>query len=260
MEIVRLSAFNDNYIFVLSDRPSGMAAVVDPGDGKVVLDYLQQQNLKLHSLLITHHHHDHIGGNRQLLAHFPEAKVYGSDYDFQKRRIPGQTHQLKDGDRLKLFNRTADILFVPGHTQGHVVYYFPPVETDGIGDLFCGDTLFAGGCGRLLEGNPTQMRRSLARLRQLPDRTHVWCAHEYTLKNLRFAVSLRGNNNPALRQRLERVKTWRQLDRPTVPSLLGLEKQTNPFLRWDDPELQAAVAHQDPNRVFAKLRGKRDLF
>lgn len=259
MEIIRLSAFNDNYIFILGDRTANVASVVDPGDGNVVLNYLQQEGLTLESILITHHHHDHIGGNRQLLAHFPNAHVYGSDHDFQKRRIPGQTHALNDGDRLTLFDRTAEILFVPGHTQGHLVYYFPPVNPDGMGDLFCGDTLFAGGCGRLLEGNPTQMRRSLSRLRELPDQTHVWCAHEYTLKNLHFALSLQ-TDNPQLQQRFERVQTWRQLHKSTVPSLLGLEKQTNPFLRWDDPAIQAAVNHHDPNRVFAKLRGKRDLF
>ncbi|OKH12348.1 hydroxyacylglutathione hydrolase [[Limnothrix rosea] IAM M-220] len=259
MEIVRLPAFHDNYIFVLGDRLSGLAAVVDPGDGGVVLDYLRQENLQLTAILITHHHHDHVGGNRQLLAQFPNAKVYASDHDGQKGRIPGQTNILKEGDRLNVLDRTAEILFVPGHTQGHIIYYFPPTKPEGTGDLFCGDTLFAGGCGRLLEGNPAQMWRSLQRIRTLPDKTRVWCAHEYTLKNLRFATSL-DIDNIQLYQRFEEVKALRQQGQATVPSLLAIEKQTNPFLRCDQPEVQAAVSHHEPQRVFAKLRGKRDLF
>ena len=259
MEIVRLPAFHDNYIFVLQHRPSGLAAVVDPGDGRVVLDYLRQENLQLTAILITHHHHDHVGGNRQLAAQFPKVKVYASEHDQGKGRIPCQTDVLKEGDRLNVLDRTAEIMFVPGHTQGHIIYYFPPTKPDGMGDLFCGDTLFAGGCGRLLEGNPTQMWRSLQRIRELPEQTRVWCAHEYTLKNLRFATSL-NIDNTQLHQRFEKVKALRPQKQPTVPSLLGIEKQTNPFLRCDQPEVQAAINHPDPQRVFSKLRGKRDLF
>ncbi|AFY39612.1 Hydroxyacylglutathione hydrolase [[Leptolyngbya] sp. PCC 7376] len=259
MEIIRLPAFHDNYIFILGDRSVGQAVAVDPGDGKVALTYLQQENLQLTAILITHHHHDHIGGNRQLLAHFPDAKVYASEHDWHQGRIPGQTDRLKEGDHLEIFGRTAEIMFVPGHTQGHIVYYFPPIAPDAMGDLFCGDTLFAGGCGRLLEGNPSQMWRSLQRIRALPDQTNIWCAHEYTLTNLRFALGLQ-TKNPQLQERFQRVQILRNQNQPTIPSLLSLEKQTNPFLRCDCPEIQAVINHPDPERVFSKLRGKRDLF
>jgi len=259
MEIIRLPAFNDNYLFVLRRESSQGAIAIDPGDGQVILDYLRQQHLRLEAIYITHHHPDHVGGNRLLLAHFPDAAVYGSVHDFGKGRIPGQTHGLKDGDRPVICGRTAEVLFVPGHTQGHIVYYFPPESPDLPGELFCGDTLFAGGCGRLLEGNPQQLRRSLQRIRELPDTTRVWCAHEYTLTNLRFALGV-DPENIALQQRFEQVQWQRKQNQPTIPSLLGLEKQTNPFLRWDDPALQKQMHHHAPDRVFAKLRGKRDLF
>ena len=257
MDIIRLPAFSDNYLFVLRDQDG--AAVVDPGDGNVVLRYLQREGLALRAILITHHHSDHVGGNRQLCQHFPEAVVYGSVYDQQKQRIPHQSQGLAEGDRLTICGRTAEILAVPGHTQGHIIYYFPPNAPGEQGHLFCGDTLFAGGCGRLLEGNPAQMLQSLQKIRHLPDQTQVWCAHEYTLKNLRFAIAINPDNQ-ALQQRLDRVTHQRQQQIPTVPSLLGLEKQTNPFLRWDDPAIQATLQQQDPLRVFTKLRGKRDLF
>lgn len=257
MDIVRLPAFNDNYIFVL--RTQDGAAVVDPGDGEVALHYLRQEGLVLRAILITHHHFDHVGGNRQLCQYFPEAVVYGSVYDQQKKRIPYLSQGLTEGDRLTIGNRTAEILFVPGHTQGHIVYYFPPLEPGENGELFCGDTLFTGGCGRLLEGNPAQMLRSLQKIRSLPDQTRIWCAHEYTLTNLQFALNI-NPDNIQLQQRLKQVIQKRQQQLATVPSLLGLEKQTNPFLRWDDPAIQDLLQQRDPLQVFTTLRGKRDLF
>ncbi|MGB2926238.1 MAG: hydroxyacylglutathione hydrolase [Limnothrix sp.] len=259
MDIVRLPAFNDNYLFVLRAEGATEVVVVDPGDGKVILDYLRRQGLTLRTILITHHHYDHVGGNRLLLSRFPNAAVYASAYDQAQGRIPGQTHALNDGDRLTICGRTAEILFVPGHTQGHIVYYFPPAQPESPGDLFCGDTLFLGGCGRLLEGNPQQMRRSLARIRSLPDNTKIWCAHEYTLTNLRFALGV-DPENIALNRRFDQVKLQRQRHEATVPGLLSLEKEINPFLRWDDPEIQKQMQHREADRVFTKLRGKRDLF
>jgi hydroxyacylglutathione hydrolase len=257
MEIHRIPAFQDNYIFVLHDAENHIAAVVDPGDAGPVMTCLRELGARLTVIFNTHHHMDHMGGNRQLLEHFPDAVVYGGEED--RGRIPGQQVFLKEGDEVIFAGHKATVYFVPGHTRAHIAYYFEPTEADSWGDLFCGDTLFAGGCGRLFEGTPEQMVDSLSKLRQLPDRTRVWCAHEYTLKNLRFAITV-DPDNVALQQRLEAVKEARAQDQPTIPADLSLEKQTNPFLRWDYPGLQKAVAAKSPVQTFARLRGKKDMF
>jgi len=177
--------------------------------------------------------------------------------------IPGQKVYLQEGDQVKFGDRTASIFFIPGHTRGHIAYYFPPTESDdnsgGVGELFCGDTIFAGGCGRLFEGTPAQMVDSIGKLRQLPDQTRVWCAHEYTLSNLKFAITVDADNQ-VLESRLAQVRQERDRNISTVPSLLGIEKQTNPFLRWDQPALQATAKKTEPARVFGKIRGMKDLF
>ncbi|MBE9136988.1 hydroxyacylglutathione hydrolase [Nodosilinea sp. LEGE 07088] len=257
MVIYRVAAFRDNYIFVLYDADHGLAAVVDPGDANPVIHRLDELGATLTAILNTHHHSDHVGGNRQLLERFPGVQVYGGAAD--RGRIPGQTHFLEAGDRLTICDRQTEVLFVPGHTRAHIAYYFAPVAADGWGELFCGDTLFAGGCGRLFEGTPQQMVTSLDQLRRLPDTTRVWCAHEYTLNNLRFAITV-DSDNPALATRLAQVQAARALKQPTVPADLGLEKQTNPFLRWDHRSLQQAVGSAEAVQTFARLRGKKDLF
>jgi hydroxyacylglutathione hydrolase len=257
MDIHQLRAFQDNYLFVLHDPDTNQAAVVDPGDAIPILNWLEQQGATLVAIFNTHHHSDHVGGNQRLLSRFPSAKVYGGAED--RGRIPGQTVFLQEGDRVSFADRTGDVLFVPGHTRAHIAYYFAPDRAENWGELFCGDTLFAGGCGRLFEGTPAQMVESLTKLRQLPDTTRVWCAHEYTLKNLQFAVTVDPNNS-ALTQRLRQVEIARQQDQETVPSELGLEKQTNPFLRWDNPAIQSAMQGENIAQTFARLRGKKDLF
>jgi hydroxyacylglutathione hydrolase len=166
---------------------------------------------------------------------------------------------LTVGDRVRFADREAEVLFIPGHTRAHIAYYFPPSSPEDLGELFCGDTLFAGGCGRLFEGTPTQMVNSLSQIRSLPDRTRIWCAHEYTLKNLQFALTV-DPDNPELHARFQATQTARYQGEATVPSLLGLEKLTNPFLRWDHPALQRAVDSQDPVQSFARLRSKKDWF
>ncbi len=257
MDIYRLPAFRDNYIFLLHDRRQQVAAVVDPGDSAPVLNCLADLRATLVAIFNTHHHSDHVGGNQRLLEHFPQAVVYGGARD--RGRIPGQQVFLQEGDGVSLGDRRGQVLFVPGHTRAHIAYYFPPPQGEIWGDLFCGDTLFAGGCGRLFEGTPSQMVNSLNKLRQLPDHTWVWCAHEYTLKNLEFALTVDAAN-PTLQHRLEVVRTLRAQHQPTIPADLGLEKLTNPFLRWDQSALQAAVQRQTPEQTFARLREQKDQF
>jgi len=257
MRIHRIPVLSDNYIFLLVDAETGTAAVVDPAIAEPVLQLLQELKLELIAIFNTHHHGDHVGGNTQLLSHFPQAVVYGGAED--RGRIPGQQIFLQEGDRVSFANREAQVLFVPGHTKAHIAYYFPPSEPHEPGELFCGDTLFAGGCGRLFEGTPAQMVNSLSKIRALPDSTRVWCAHEYTLGNLRFAVTVEGQNQ-VLQARLERVKAMRQRLEATIPSVLGEEKATNPFLRWDQPGLQARVKSQNPIQTFGRLRGMKDVF
>ena len=186
-----------------------------------------------------------------------KRQVYGGAED--RGRIPGQTIFLQDGDRLSFAGRDISVYFVPGHTRAHIAYYFAPGTDETTGDLFCGDTIFAGGCGRLFEGTPAQMVNSIGKLRQLPDQTRVWCAHEYTLSNLKFAVTVDPDNGD-LQQRFQTVQTARQQGEATIPSWLGEEKRTNPFLRWDDPSLQTAMGYQEPANVFGKLRGMKDNF
>ncbi|ABB57433.1 hydroxyacylglutathione hydrolase [Synechococcus elongatus] len=258
MRIDCLPALQDNYIFLLVDVEQRQAAVVDPAEAEPVLAALQAEGLTLTAILNTHHHGDHVGGNRRLLRQFPEAAVSASAVD--RDRIPGQTVLLEAGDRLQICGQTAEVLFVPGHTRGHIAYYFPEVaEGNPRGALFCGDTLFAGGCGRLFEGTPAQMLDSLQQLRSLPDDTAIYCAHEYTLNNLRFALTVEPDNFD-LQQRYQAVAIARQQGQATIPSRLDIEKATNPFLRWDQAALQAAVSSQDPVQTLARLRSRKDQF
>lgn len=257
MQVYRLPVLSDNYIFLLHDAENNTAAVVDPAEASPVLRQLETLNAELVAIFNTHHHHDHVGGNQQLMARFPNICVYGGGED--KGRIPGQQVFLTEGSQVTFADRVAEVFFVPGHTRAHIAYYFPPTTAGETGELFCGDTLFAGGCGRLFEGTPSQMVDSLGKLRNLPDDTRVWCAHEYTLQNLQFALTVDGTNSN-LKARYGEVKTARDRHQPTVPSILGVEKQTNPFLRWDHPDLQSAVKSQDPVQTFAKLRGMKDNF
>ncbi len=257
MQIIRLEALSDNYIFLVHDTKKHIAAVVDPAAAEPVLKKLNQLQAELVAIFNTHHHYDHVGGNTQLMQKFPQVKVYGGIED--RGRIPGQQVFLQQGDRVQFADRMGEVIFVPGHTRAHIAYYFPPQSANEPGELFCGDTLFAGGCGRLFEGTPGQMVDSLNKLRNLPDNTRIWCAHEYTLKNLQFALTVDGNN-PDLQSRYEQVKDFRSQGKPTIPSLLGVEKRTNPFLRYDYPELQSTVNSQEPVQTFARLRGMKDRF
>lgn len=257
MEIKRIPALADNYIFVLYDPLQKTAAVVDPAIADPVLDYLATINAQLIAIFNTHHHGDHVGGNNKLIKHFPDLCVYGGAED--KGRIPHQQIFLKEGDTVEFASKTGQVFFVPGHTSGHIAYYFPPATPAETGELFCGDTIFAGGCGRLFEGTPAQMVDSIGKLRQLPDNTRVWCAHEYTLNNLKFALSV-DRDNLNLHNRYQSVRQARSQGIATVPSLLGVEKQTNPFLRWDNAALQTTAKMKEPAGVFGRIRGMKDQF
>jgi hydroxyacylglutathione hydrolase len=257
MEIIRIPVLSDNYIFLMVDRERQIAAVVDPAEAAPVLAELARQQVRLVAIFNTHHHGDHVGGNQELIAAFPDVRVYGGAED--RGRIPGQQVYLVDRDRVEFGERTGEVFFIPGHTRAHIAYYFPPVASGEAGELFCGDTIFAGGCGRLFEGTPAQMVGSMTKLRQLPDNTRIWCAHEYTLGNLKFAITI-DPDNKELQQRLVDVTAARQDLIPTVPTMLGIEKRTNPFLRWDTAALQTSVASQDPVETFARIRGRKDQF
>jgi len=257
MQVNLLPALSDNYIFLLHEPKQNIAAVVDPAEAQPVLRRLEELGAELVTIFNTHHHMDHVGGNRQLMQRFPNVRVYGGAED--RGRIPGQQVFLQEGDKVEFAARIGEVFFVPGHTSGHIAYYFPPTVTGETGELFCGDTLFAGGCGRLFEGTPTQMVNSLSKLRALPDNTRVWCAHEYTQKNLQFALTVDGEN-PDLQTRYAEVQEARRCREATVPSTLGIEKRTNPFLRWEDPALQAAVKSQEAVQTFSRLRGMKDRF
>lgn len=258
IKIEPIPAFDDNYIWCLIDEQSRQAAIVDPGDATAVIDYLAAQQLQLHAIIITHHHFDHVGGVEQLLAHCP-VKVFGPIND----AISSITDPLAQGDTVSLFGLEFEVFTVPGHTLDHIAYFSDNSSAGPV--LFCGDTLFAGGCGRLFEGDPAMMLESLTKLAALPGPTRVYCAHEYTLANLQFAQAVEPDNIE-LQQRITLDGHKRQQSLPTVPSLLSLEKATNPFLRCDTGSVIDSAQSRngqigtDPVEVFATIRSWKDNF
>jgi len=256
LEILRLPVLSNNYVFVLADAWRAEAAVVDPALAAPVQALLEQRGWELALVLQTHHHRDHIGGTPDLLRRWPQAQVWAAAAD--RERIPFQTRGLAGGDQLDLFGRPLQVLAVPGHTRAHIAFYLPAAQGQGP-ELFCGDTLFAGGCGRLFEGTAAQMLASLGQLAALPGDTRVWCAHEYTEANLRFALT-QDADNPALQRRWQQVQALRAAGEPTVPSRMDLELATNPFLRCGEPALQLATGLRDPAAVLAEIRRRKDQF
>jgi hydroxyacylglutathione hydrolase len=257
LEIVPLSALKDNYIWAL--RAAGHAAVVDPGEAHPVLEYLVRERLQLAAILATHHHPDHVGGIPELIEASGGGRrvpVYGP----KGEPIATLTHPVGEGDTVRIpeLDLALSVLDIPGHTRAHVAYY-------GAESLFCGDTLFACGCGRVFEGTPQQMLASLAKLAALPDATKVYCGHEYTLANIKFAQAVEPEN-AALAARLARDRKLREAGKPTLPSTLGEERATNPFLRCAEPAvIESANKYlgarlSDPVRVFAAIREWKNRF
>jgi hydroxyacylglutathione hydrolase len=253
LEIVPLPAFKDNYIWTL--RQGKNAAVVDPGEAAPVKTYLAREGLTLVAILATHHHPDHVGGIAELVS-MTKVPVFGP----KGEPIPALTHPVGQGDQVEIPELKAkfSVLDIPGHTRAHVAYY-------GLESLFCGDTLFACGCGRVFEGTAQQMLDSLSKLAALPDETRVYCGHEYTLANIKFARAVDPDNS-LLAAREEKAAKLRSAGRPTLPSTLGEERATNPFLRCAEPAvvesankyLGARIA--DPVSVFAAIREWKNRF
>ena len=229
--VALIPVLRDNYTFVLHDGRA--AVVVDPAVAPPVEAWLLERGLVLQTILQTHHHSDHIGGTPDLLRRWPDAAVVAAVAD--RQRIPFQTIGVSDGDRLPLLGRELEVLEVPGHTRAHIAFHLPASPGQAGGELFCGDTLFGGGCGRLFEGTPAQMWRSLQRLAALPEATRVWCAHEYTETNLAWAVR-ECPGDPAIESRLREVRQRRSQGLATIPSSIALERATNLFVRSRDAE------------------------
>ncbi len=245
MLITTLPILEDNYAFILSEGEH--AVVIDPGEGEPEQAFLEQKKLTLSAILLTHHHADHVGGVARLKRQFPHIAVYGP-------ANAGASHILQEGDVISLLNLSFEVLALPGHTLSHLGYY-----CRSLGACFVGDTLFGSGCGRLFEGTPKQMMRSLKKITTLPDETKLYCGHEYTQTNTQFALSLLPHYPPFVR-RAEEVERLRREGKPTVPLALVEEKRSNPFLLVGHSLLEEHMQEQRPGVLFAKLRSLRDQF
>jgi hydroxyacylglutathione hydrolase len=249
MKLIPLPALTDNYIWMLHNGQD--ALVVDPGESTQVFDALQRERVELKGILVTHHHGDHTAGVKAL-RDATGAQVYGPALE----TMPEPIARVQGGDEVPLCGVRFDVLDLPGHTLGHVGYYCAQVNDHPL--VFCGDTLFSGGCGRLFEGTPQQMQTSLGKLAALPPDTVVCCTHEYTLSNLKFAMGVEPSNEK-LQNYLAHCVALRGQGKPTLPSTIGLEREINPFLRVDMPQVIQAVHSFDPqgaahHGVFASLR------
>ena len=253
LEIIQYLALQDNYNYLIREPESGFVATIDPSEAAPTRNKLQEKGWSLQMILNTHHHPDHIGGNKELEHEF-RPQVYAPSYD--EHRIAGAHHYVSEGDTVKLGELELQVMYLPGHTSGHIAYYIPEAKS-----LFCGDVLFSLGCGRLFEGSPEEMFTSLKRIRNLPDDTKIYCAHEYTEANGEFALTLEADNSRLI-DRVKQVRELRAKGLPTVPSTLKLEKATNPFLRWDALALRVSLGLEKASdlEVFTETRRRKDHF
>jgi hydroxyacylglutathione hydrolase len=253
MQITPIPCLNDNYAYIINHNESKIVGVVDPSEAKPIISFLTKKKLKLNYILNTHHHFDHIGGNVELKK-FYNAKVVGFIDD--KHRIPGIDIILKDNEKWMFGNSVVEILHIPGHTLGHICFFF---EKEKI--AFTGDTLFSLGCGRIFEGDHKQMLASLNRIKKLPKNTNIYCGHEYTYKNAAFCIK-HDSSNIALKKKFGEIKKLRLKNLPTVPSILEDELNTNIFLRCDQNELKIKLnmENQEDYKVFRKVRDLKDSF
>jgi hydroxyacylglutathione hydrolase len=258
MAIIAVPQLSDNYAYLVVDDASGQCGVVDCSEAAKVLDEVKRRGLKLVAVLPTHWHFDHVGGNEDLVRAVPGIRVYGARNE--NGRIPAQTDELDDGAAVRIGALTGRVIGIPAHTNGHIAYYFPDLDA-----VFTGDTMFIAGCGRVFEGKAETMVASLAKLAALPDSTRVYCGHEYTVKNLEFALTLEPNNQ-ALKDKYAWAKSERAAGRYTIPSTIGDEKRINPFLRSSSAELRASIRKidpavpDDPVAIFARARALKDKF
>lgn len=253
LEIVQIPVLSDNYLYLAHEPVSGDTAIVDPGVEDPVVTTLEVQGWNLTHIINTHHHWDHTDANLSLKERY-NATIIGPAAD--RARIPGIDIAVGEGDQIHLGNVAADVYFVPGHTRGHIAYHFAEACA-----LFSGDTIFSMGCGRLFEGTPEEMWQSLSKLMKLPDNTRIFGAHEYTEGNGAFALTLEPHNR-ALKDRMEEVRLLRSENKPTIPTTLGLEKETNPFLRPMSDEIQETLGMLGAPwpAVFKEIRLRKDKF
>lgn len=253
LHVKQIPLLEDNYSYLLQDKTKGINAIVDPADDIPVLEYLEERNIPLHYILNTHHHFDHTGSNL-IIKKETKCKIIGAKED--KGRIPGIDEVVEEGNSVFVGENEGKVLFVPGHTKGHIAYWFPESKA-----LFCGDTLFSLGCGYLFEGTPQQMWNSLEKIKKLPKETKIYCAHEYTLKNAVFAKDI-DPDNIDLKNYVKKCEDLIKQGKPTVPSLLEEELNANPFLRVDKESIQKKLGLEGAElwEVFAKVREWRNRY
>ena len=250
LNIIQIPVLIDNYIYLLIDKGTSKCACVDPALSQPVIDVLNKLNLSLDFILNTHHHNDHVGANLELKNKY-NCQIVGNKND--KKRIPGIDILLQEDDNFQIGESKCKVIEVSGHTLGHICFYFKNNDA-----VFCGDTLFSLGCGRLFEGTPELMVKSLLKIRALPDITKVYCAHEYTLSNAKFAQSLEPNNK-ILREKINEIKKKRLLNKPTIPTVLSEEKKFNPFLKFDDEKFiknigLESISNEENFRVIRQMK------